>query len=73
MEEGKKYYLGDGVNYFVYRRDKYNPETIRADLFNMKDEISDKMLVKGGIINANYSHKDVINYFEFRISNFGKH
>ena len=36
MKLGFNYYLGDGENYFIYRKDRYNEATIRADLFNSK-------------------------------------
>lgn len=64
MEIGKKYYLGDGENYFVYRLDKYNNETLRADLFNESGIVIAKTLVRGGMLNANKSHVDIINEFE---------
>ena len=64
MNLGYKYYLGDGNNYFVYRNDVYNVMTIRADLFNRKEEKIATTLVKGGMIGANKRHEDVINEFE---------
>lgn len=64
MELGKKYYLGDGENYFIYRTDKFNLETLRADLFDFQDEKIATTLVKGGMTNANKSHHDIINGFE---------
>lgn len=68
MEIGKRYYLGDGENYFVYRPDKYNNETLRADLFNESGIVIAKTLVRGGMLNANKSHVDVINEFEMNVS-----
>jgi hypothetical protein len=64
---GKEYYLSDGENYFVYRTDKYNDETLRADLFNNKHDKIAKTIVKGGMINANKSHDQVINEFEVNV------
>lgn len=64
MKLGFKYYLGDGENYFVYRKDIHNDATIRADLFNSKKEKIKTLLVKGGMIDENRSHTDVINHFE---------
>ena len=67
MELGQKYFLGDGENYFIYRTDKYNEETIRADLFNKNGEIIAKTLVKGGMINANKTHHQVVEEFEVAV------
>jgi hypothetical protein len=64
MKLGQKYYLGDGKNYFIYRSDKYNEETIRADLFNAKKEKIATTLVTGGYTQANKKRSDVINEFE---------
>lgn len=64
MEIGQKYYLGDGENYFTYRTDKYNVETLRADLFNKNGEIIASTLVKGGMVNANKTHHQIIEEFE---------
>jgi len=64
MELGQKYYLGDGENYFIYRTDKFNLQTLRADLFNSKNEKVATTLVRGGMTNADKSHHDIINGFE---------
>ena len=64
LELGFKYYLGDGENYFIYRKDIYLDTTIRADLFNNKNEKVKTLLVKGGMTDENRSHTDVINHFE---------
>ena len=64
MTLGQKYYLGDGENYFIYRADKYNEKTIRADLFNSKNEKISTTLVKGGMTEADRTEHDIINEFE---------
>jgi hypothetical protein len=68
MELNKKYYLGDGENYFIYRTDKYNAETIRAELFDKNGEAMAKTLVKGGMADADRSHHEVINGFEIFVA-----
>jgi len=69
MELGKKYYLGNGENYFVFRTDKYNESTIRADLFSKKGEVIKTTLVKGGMINADRDFWSVKNEFEVFVEN----
>jgi hypothetical protein len=68
MELGQKYYLGDGENYLIYRTDKYNEETLRADLFNNKNEKLISTLVKGGMVSANRTHHQVLEEFEVYVS-----
>ena len=67
MELGQKYYLGDGENYFIYRTDKYNEETLRADLFDKNGNVITKTLVKGGMLMSNKTHHQVINEFEVAV------
>jgi len=68
MKIGLKYYLGDGENYFIYIVDKYNEETMRAELYDSKNEAIAKTLVKGGMTNVNRSHQDVLNGFEIFVT-----
>lgn|GEM_PF-4684421 len=64
MTLGYKYYLGSGNHYFVYRSDIHSTRTIRADLFNSKGDKINTTLVKGGMLDLNRRHEDVINEFE---------
>jgi len=57
----ERYYLGDGEHYFIYRRDKYNNDIIRATLYNEKNERIDD------INTTDMTHFQVINRFEVRV------
>jgi len=58
-----KYYLGDGENYFKYRRDKYNWDSWRATLYDGKGNMIND------ICTDNMTHHQVINYFEIQVMN----
>jgi len=62
-----KYNLSTNNYYFKYRHDKYNPEVIRATLYNLKDEIVDDVRKSEGFEMPEKTHYDIINYFETRI------
>ena len=62
INEFETYYLGDGENYFKYRKDKYDNNLWRATLFNQKKEKLADISITGK------THFQVINYFEVFIS-----
>jgi hypothetical protein len=52
QELNRKYHLSTDGYYFKYRPDKYNPEALRADLFDSKDNKVDSLRVKSNDITS---------------------
>lgn len=68
QELNRKYHLSTEGYYFKYRPDKYNPEALRADLFDTKDNQLKSITVNNSDYAINLSHTDTINRFEVIVS-----
>lgn len=65
----EKYYLSTEGYYFIFRPDKYDQSIKRATLYReSKNEIVDDVRVSAGYGLPEKSIREVINYFEARIT-----
>lgn len=68
QELNKKYWLSTEGYYFMYRPDKYNPEALRATLFDKSDKQLDSITVNNKDYGIKLNHTQVIDRFEVMVT-----